>query len=110
MIVTFRTKAHANITMFGDTAVRLLRLMGHSGTVPSAILPEDIPAALERLRTAIAAQDATASDETPSDDENLDEVPVSLKNRAFPLIELLEAAIREKAPVRWEAGLSALGS
>jgi hypothetical protein len=110
MIVTFRTKAYANITMFGAAAIRLLKLMGHSGTVPSAILPEDIPAALERLRTAIATEEATTSDEVPSEDEEVDEVPVSLKNRALPLMELLEAAIRENTSVRWEAGVSVLGS
>ena len=49
MLVTFRTKAHANITMFGDVAVTLLKLAGHSGTVPSAILAQDIPAALVKL-------------------------------------------------------------
>ena len=110
MLVTFHTKAYANITMFGDVAIRLLKLMGHSGTVPSAILAGDIPAALERLRTAITAEEVTTSDEVPSEDEELGEVPVSLKNRAFPLIELLEAAVRENAAVRWEAGFSVLGS
>ena len=110
MIVTFRTKAFANITMFGDIAVRLLKLMGHSGTVPSAVLPEDIPAALGRLRTAIGAKESTTPDAVLIQDEELDEVPVSLENRALPLIELLEAAIRENAPVRWEAGFSALRS
>jgi len=89
--------------MFGDVAIRLLELMGHSGTAPSAILPEDTPAALDRLRTAIAAEEATTSDEVSSEDEEPREVPVSLKNRAFPLIELLEAALREDTPVRWEA-------
>ena len=38
MIVTFRSKAHADIMMFGDIAVNLLKLMGHSGTVPGALL------------------------------------------------------------------------
>ena len=103
MLVTFRTKAYSNITMFGDVAIRLLKLMGHSGTVPSAILPEDIPAALERLRTTIAAAEGTSSDEGRSEDDELGEAPVSLKNRASPLIQLLEAAVRENAPVRWEA-------
>jgi len=103
MLVTFRTKAYSNITMFGDVAIRLLKLMGHSGTVPSAILPEDIPAALERLRTTIAAEEGTSSDEGRSEDDEHGEAPVSLKNRASPLIQLLEAAVRENAPVRWEA-------
>src|SRR5690606_27882768 len=56
MLVTFKTKAYANITMFGDVAVKLLRMMGHSGTVPSAILADDVPAALERLKAAIAEE------------------------------------------------------
>ena len=58
MLVTFRTSAYANITMFGDVAVRLLKMMGHSGTVPSAIRADDVPAALERLKAALAADKA----------------------------------------------------
>jgi len=37
MLVTFTTKAYADITMFGDVAVAMLKMMGYSGTVPSAI-------------------------------------------------------------------------
>jgi len=42
MMVTFHSKAWTSITMFGDVAVRLLKMMGHSGTVPSALLARDI--------------------------------------------------------------------
>jgi hypothetical protein len=56
MLVTFTTKAYANITMFGDVAVTLLKMMGHSGTVPGAILAADVPAALSRLTAAIDAE------------------------------------------------------
>lgn len=59
MLVTFRTDVHADILMFGDIAVQLLKLMGHSGAVPGALLADDVPAALERLRQAVAAQPAT---------------------------------------------------
>jgi hypothetical protein len=50
MIVTFRSKAHADIMMFGDIAVNLLKLMGHSGTVPGALLAEEVPTALDHLK------------------------------------------------------------
>ena len=40
MLVTFSCPAYADITMFGDVAVRLLQLMGHSGTVPGALLAD----------------------------------------------------------------------
>ena len=45
MLVTFSCPAYADITMFGDVAIRLLKMMGHSGTVPSALLAADVPAA-----------------------------------------------------------------
>ena len=105
MLVTFETKAYANITMFGDVAVKLLKFMGHSGTVPSAIKAEDIPDALERLKNAIQA-DQTASAEKSSgsgEDQEEDENTVSLANRAFPLIELLEAAAAQDCDVMWHS-------
>ncbi len=47
MIVTFRYKAHADIMMFGDNAIQLIKLMGHSGTVPGTLLAAEVPAALD---------------------------------------------------------------
>lgn len=103
MLVTFQTSAYANITMFGDVAVQLLKMMGHSGTVPSAIRAEDVPEALERLKAAIAKVKTTG--ESPSEgarDDDSEEPPVSLAHRAFPLIELLEAAAKRKCDVMWD--------
>lgn len=103
MLVTFQTSAYANITMFGDVAVQLLKMMGHSGTVPSAIRAEDVPEALERLKAAIAKVKTTG--ESPSAgarDDDSEEPPVSLAHRAFPLIELLEAAAKRKCDVMWD--------
>jgi hypothetical protein len=103
VLVTFRTSAYANITMFGDVAVRLLKLMRHSGTVPSAILADDVPQALAHLKAAIAADKAASGESAPKDAENDDseEPAVSLAHRAFPLIELLEAAAKRKCDVMW---------
>jgi hypothetical protein len=91
--------------MFGDVALRLLKLMGHSGTVPSAILADDIPQALARLKAAIAADRAASGESTPNGAESDDseEPAVSLAHRAFPLIELLEAAAKRKCDVMWDS-------
>jgi hypothetical protein len=104
MLVTFRTNAYANITMFGDVAIQLLKLMGHSGTVPSAMLAADVPAALERLKAAVAKDKAaaTAGPAKGAREKDSEEPPVSLAQRAFPLIELLEAAARRKCDVMWD--------
>ncbi|HEY7671874.1 MAG TPA: DUF1840 domain-containing protein [Gammaproteobacteria bacterium] len=104
MLVTFQTQAYANITMFGDVAKQMLTLMGHSGTVPSAIAAEDVAAALEKLRKAVAA--LPPSEKKPGkDNEPGGEPPrVGLAQRAYPLIKLLEAAAAENVAVSWRAG------
>lgn len=75
MLVTFTTKTYPDITMFGNIALTLLRMMGHSTKVPGAILAEDVPAALARLKSAIA----TGEGSPPApDNEDEDEPVVSL--------------------------------
>ncbi len=103
MLVKFDSKVGA-LTMFGDVAVELLKLMGHSGTVPSAILAPDISAALERL--TLALDQGASLPATPTDEEDRREgrKPVSLRQRAYPLIDLLERAARNNADVMWERG------
>jgi hypothetical protein len=104
MLITFETKAYANITMFGDVAKKLIKYMGHSGTVPGAIKAEDLPLALEQLRTHIQAEMMQPDQEkkTTSSVED-DEEYISIDKRAIPLIELLEAAIEQNADVMWNS-------
>jgi len=101
MLVRFDSDV-GTLTMFGDVAVQLLKSMGHSGAVPSAILPEDIPAAIERLKAAAALQpDAATEANAGSTGDQENELPVSLRQRAFPLIELLERAAKRQCEVIW---------
>jgi hypothetical protein len=90
--------------MFGDVALRLIKLMGRRETVPSAIEPEDIPQALKMLRAGVAAEDAAAKEDETENSDNEKEEVVSVHNRALPLIELLQAAHEENVPVMWEEG------
>lgn len=100
MLVTFSTPAYADITMFGDVAVRMLKMMGRSETVPGAILAEDVQSALEQLKTAVEAEQQLPVQENI--DEEADEPAVSLSHRALPLIELLEAAAKAECNVMWD--------
>ncbi len=103
MLITFRTNAYADITMFGEVGLTLIRLMGHTGSVPGAILAEDVPAALTRLRAAAAGNpDAPAPGPTSGHGDDADEPPVTLSHRALPLIALLEAAARDGCNVMWD--------
>ena len=98
MLVTFTTDAYADITMFGDVALAMLKMMGHSATVPGAILAADVPAALSRLKAAIDAQEPSPRVE----DRDADEPVVSMSNRALPLISLLAAAVKAGDDVMWK--------
>lgn len=104
MLITFKTRAYADVTMFGDVALKLIKMMGRRDTVPSAIEPEDIPEALKMLRVGIAADDAAAKEVEAEDSDDETEKIVSIHNRALPLIELLQAAHDENVPVMWEEG------
>ncbi len=104
MLVTFKTESYASITMFGDVAAALLKLMGHSGTIPGALMPEDIPDALERLKAGVAANPDVPLDPQEKKGDDDDERPhVSLAHRALPLIELLTAAKESNKHVMWES-------
>jgi uncharacterized protein DUF1840 len=103
MIVTFRTKAHPDITMFGDVAVALLKLAGLSGTVPTALLATDLPDAIRRLEGGLPRVPAQPQEPTanPADDRDA-EPPVPLQRRALPLLGLLRAADAAGADVMVE--------
>lgn len=98
MLVRFQSPAHASITMFGEIAKPMLKMMGMTGEIPGALQAEDVPAALERLRKAVAAAPSPAEDDRGKDDAPR----VGLPTRAFPLVKLLEAAAKKKQYVVWE--------
>ncbi|TXI19904.1 MAG: DUF1840 domain-containing protein [Nitrosomonas sp.] len=108
MLVTFSTDAHADIIMFGEVALTMIKMMGHSKTVPGAILAKDVPEALNRLKAAMAAEadlpvehEGQKKDKDEQKDED-HEPAVSMANRAMPLISLLTAAAEAECNVMWK--------
>lgn len=102
MIITFRCKAHADIMMFGDNALQLLKLMGHSGTVPDALLANEVPAALDHLRKSVASHQGVVAEPLASIQDEPSEHTVNLAQRALPLIELLADSAKAKCNVMWD--------
>lgn len=106
MLIIFSCKAHADITMFGDVGLQMLKMMGHSGTVPGAIKASEVATALSQLKAAVAKeQRASELNDSELDDngDDLVEQSVSINNRALPLIALLTAAAKEECHVMWES-------
>ncbi len=104
MLVTFKSKAAADVPMYAEHAKLLLSLVGkpfEPPTAPRGILTADeVPGALAKLQ---AASDAARRNEkdAPQDDEPGRPMPVGLAQRAFPLIDMLQRAAKDRRDVVW---------
>jgi hypothetical protein len=110
MLVSFTTR-FGHLLLQGEPALALLRLGGHSGTIPGAILEADLPAFLARLRAGLeihgdeyspAPPPAADQADTAADDEPR-ERPVRLRLRAVPLLDMIETAVRQHSDLMWES-------
>ena len=107
MLVKFST-AHGQLVMLGEPAVALLRLGGHSGTVPSAVLAAELPGFVERLRRGLEVHGDELSPTPPprdpdrEDEERTRERPVSLRHRAVPLLDMVQTAISRGSDLMWD--------
>ena len=94
-LVHFSSRA-GNLIMFRESAEPILKAMGLTGVIPSAILPEDIPCAIEKLQASslFQAQEQAAHNNagTPN---------TSLRTRAIPLMELLARAQKKNCEILW---------
>jgi hypothetical protein len=109
MLVTFKSAASADVIMFGDAAKNLIAILGKDPDDPKGIVTvEQLPEAIARLRAAIEEDRARHAEHGEADEEAEREsgrtgmgAPVSLAQRAWPLLEMLEFSQREDVPVVW---------
>ena len=105
MLVRFSSIKTESITMFGDIAIDLIKILGASGNLPGAIGAADIPAAIERLLQHLQSTSAQIIEPAIIErilDDSDHEPQVTLSTRAGPLLDLLKRAAAEKVPVMWE--------
>ena len=107
MLVTFKSKAAADVPMYVEHAKMLLSLVGKSLEPESAprgiITAGEVPAALAKLK---AAADASRATDKQNADRQQDAEPgralsVGLSQRAFPLIDMLERAAKDGRDIVW---------
>ena len=99
MLITFKTSAYANITMFGDVGLKMLEMMALGTKIPGALNAEDVSKGRDNLKLALARMPQQPE---PAGDAEDDQPAVNLHTRAIPLLELLQAAVDEETYVRWE--------
>ena len=106
MLITFKSKAAADIIMYKTHAKRILTLLGKE-IDRGVITAEETAQAIARLEAEIAesknqdADNAVAAADHDGDDERQREQGVSFATRAYPVLEMLRAAHREQQFVMW---------
>jgi hypothetical protein len=98
MLIKFNSSVTGEMLMHADTARGLLEIVGKACTARGVLPLEQLPTALQRLRHALAE----ASGARQADDES-NEPPIGLMQRAHPFIEMLERTLRGEGFVLWEA-------
>ncbi|OQX03895.1 MAG: hypothetical protein BWK73_38060 [Thiothrix lacustris] len=101
-MIRFTSPAAASVSMFEKDAKALIRMMGHSGTIPSAIRAEDVATALQQLDAALKAEAAQTELPTKQAPEETEEPVVNTNVRAYPLLQLLKTALATQKNVMWE--------
>jgi hypothetical protein len=112
MLVTFSSKAGADILMLAQHAKPLLTIIGKPDDkdllTRGVFMPEQLDAAISSLEHAIAAEPKQHQEKDEDEDSDLPKdalaLPVGLKQRSFPLLDLLKRAKAQQVPVMWEAG------
>ncbi|WP_044406838.1 DUF1840 family protein [Thiomicrospira microaerophila] len=92
-MIRFKTPHHADVVMHDAIAEKLIKQMGASGAIPSALDPDMIVEAMEKLNQVLSQPSAQS---TPQ------EQAVSLSHRAAPLMALLKSALDTNETVMWQ--------
>ena len=102
MLVTFKSKAAADVIMYPEHAKRILDLLGKD-IKQGVITAEEAEAAITTLEVEIARSQIASTGASDESDDEQAKVPfqVSFAVRVFPLLEMLRAAKKGKHVVAW---------
>ena len=103
MIYRFKSKADGDVIMMGPTGDNVLRIIGKEPASQGIIEARAIPAAMAALEQAIAAEEAARRDagtDAPGDGTGPAD-KISLRQRAWPLLEMMRRSQRENADIVW---------
>ncbi len=108
MIYRFQSKATGDLVMTGPVGDRVLRAMGLEPARQGIVEPGAMPGAIRALEAAIDSDEAArAQTQVASDAMNDDGAPVadgddvSLRQRAWPLMQMMERAQAADVPIVW---------
>ncbi len=107
MLYIFKSKAAGNLVMLQANGERVLRIIGKDAGPKGIVLPEQMPAAINALEQAIAAEESGAAQPAQpqpvdaNDKEAVGADRVSLRQRAVPFIDMLKRCHKAGKEIVW---------
>jgi hypothetical protein len=113
MTYLFKSKAAGDVLMLGPSGDQLLRIIGKEPAAKGIIEPAALPAAIRAIEAAIAEDEANPAPAAPAragaEDVSVqgegegagDGEGVSLRQRAWPLLEMMRAAQAASQDIAW---------
>jgi hypothetical protein len=101
MLYKFKSKAAGDVIMLGPNGDQVMRLVGREPAPKGIFEVKDIPALISALEQAVAADDAArkpSDDETPGQGDG-----ISLRQRVWPLVEMLRRCQTAREVITWGA-------
>jgi hypothetical protein len=105
VIYKFKSKAAGDVIMLGPTGDAVLRATGREPSPKGIFEPADMPTAMSAIEAAIAADEAQRARADQEAADNGDPPPkrdaISLRQRAWPLVEMMKRAHQAGEPIVW---------
>jgi hypothetical protein len=100
MIYKFTSRATGDVIMMGPHGDHLLSLLGRQPAAKGIIEVTHMAEAMAQIEAAIAADEAARAQAASADESGPAEA-VGLKQRLWPMLEMLRAAQSADVPVVW---------
>ena len=105
MIYKFKSKSAGDVIMMGPNGDHLMRLLGREPAPKGIIEVKDMPAAIQALEQAVAADEAAraqAEAEAAAKGETLPpREGVSLRQRVWPMVEMIKRSHSHNHDIVW---------
>jgi hypothetical protein len=98
MMYKFKSKATGDLIMAQTVGDRVLGLIGKTPGPQGIIEVEQMPAAMSALEAAVAAEAPLRRDDS---DASPRADTVSLRQRVWPLVDMMKRAHAEQQPIVW---------
>ncbi|MSQ56445.1 MAG: DUF1840 domain-containing protein [Limnohabitans sp.] len=97
MLYKFKSKATGNLIMLEADGDRIMQIIGKSPSAKGILEVEEMAQALQALEQATQASQQPLT----QDDNEEQTIPVSLRQRSVPFMDMIRRCIKEKQPIVW---------